>query len=157
MSFALSAQCAVPTCNQFPAAVMDQDIDAPDATYAADPELTFFKDVMMFRGDTIQHTFDDAIKFFNESYGLASPFHLQMSTMSIFYQNAKLSPSEIADNAVNLVTLNNWIQTGNNRSNCYKVSDRGFQATFSAEQTLYGSYGGNDGKTVGVTDSVALH
>ena len=44
-----------PTCGQFPAsflAVIDQNIDAPDAFIVADPELTFFKQVLNFSSIT---------------------------------------------------------------------------------------------------------
>ena len=69
-----------------------------------------------------------------------------------FYQNARLSPFIFADDIDYLVTLNNWIQTGNTRSTCYRVHDGGFRVTFSDDQVLHGSYGGAGGKPAGVTD-----
>ena len=140
------------TCQQFPVsflAVMDQDTET---VIVDDPNLTFLKEIMNFRDDAIQHTIDDVINFFNESYGLDFSLSLPNERNEYFYQNARLSPFELADNIEYLVTLNNWIQTGSTRSTCYNIRDGGFQATFSAQQTLYGSYGGSDGKTVGEMD-----
>ena len=140
------------TCQQFPVsflAVMDQDTET---VIVDDPDLTFLKEIMSFRDDAIQHTIDDVLKFFDESYGLDFSLSPPNERNEYFYQNATLSPFELADNIEYLVTLNNWIQTGSSRSTCYNIRDGGFQATFSAQQTLYGSYGGSDGKTVGEMD-----
>ena len=49
-----------------------------------------------------------------------------------------------------IVTDNNWFQSGNTRSACYLIHGGGFRATFLAEQTLHGSYGGATGKPAGV-------
>ena len=74
MEVAMSIQSPPPpTCGQFPAsfvAVIDQNIDAPDAFAVADPELTYFKEVLNFRDDDIQHSIENILKFFNQSYGL---------------------------------------------------------------------------------------
>ena len=142
------------TCNKFPAsflAVVNQDTEA---VILDDPDLTFLKEIMNFRDDTIQHTIDDVINFFNESYGLDFSLSPPNEKNEYFYQNAKLSPFELANNIEYLVVLNNWIQTGSTRSTCYKIRDGGFRAIFSAQQTLYGTYGGSGAKTVGETDSI---
>ena len=68
------------TCpsNQFSAvftSTLEQTVDEP-ALFKLDPELTFFKDVLKLRDDAIRHVFEDAINFFNNTYGLdfsASP------------------------------------------------------------------------------------
>ena len=68
------------TCpsNQFSAVfttTIEQTVDEL-AFFKLDSELTFFKDVLKFRDDAIQHVFEDAINFFNNTYGLdfsASP------------------------------------------------------------------------------------
>ena len=51
-----------------------------------------------------------------------------------------MGPFRLADDIDYLVTLNNWIQTGNTRSTCYRIRDRGFQVKFSDDQVLHGSY-----------------
>ena len=49
------------------------------------------------------------------------------------------------------MTDNHWIRTGNTRSSCYRIHEGGFWVTFSGEQTLYGSYGGAEGKPAATT------
>ena len=137
-------------CGQFPAlfvGIIDQDIDSP-SFLQADPDLIFFKEILKFRGDAIQHTFNDAIKFFNESFGLDF-------SSSHVYQNSTLGAFKISDDIDYLVTLNNWIQTGSTRSSCYRNNDGGIGVTFSGEQTLRGTYGGSYGKTVGAPNFLA--
>ena len=132
-----------PTCGQFPAsflAVIDQNIDAPDFFIVADPELTFFKQVLNFRDIEESKTFDNAIKFFNESYGLDFSLSPPTDQNEYFYQNAKMGQFRLAEEVDNVVTLNNWIQTGNTRSTCYRIRDRGFQVKFSDDQVVHGSY-----------------
>ena len=155
---AMSFQRATQTCHPFSAtsvAIMNQNIDNPSGVFVDDPQLTYFRDIMKFRDDTIQHTLEDAFKFFNETYGLDFSLSPPTDQNEYFYQNARLSPSRLADDIDYLVTLNNWIQTGNTRSTCYKIRDGGFQVSFSDDQLLHGSYGGAGGLPVGVTNFIA--
>ena len=148
----MSFQRAAQTCHPFSAtfvAIIDQNIDGPGAL--EDPQLTFLRDTMKFRDDAIQHTLEDAIKFFNETYGLDFSLSPHTDQNEYFYQNARLSPYRIADDIDYQVTLNNWIQTGNTRSTCYRLRDGGFRVTFSDDQLLHGSYGGAGGLPVDVT------
>ena len=61
-----------------------------------------------------------------------------------------MGPFMLSEEANYVVTTNNWIRNGNTRSTCYKIRDGGFRVRFSADQTLYGSYGGAQGKPAGV-------
>ena len=147
-----------PTCHPFSAtflALIDQSVDTPNLLID-DPELTFFKDIMMFRDDAIQHTIDDIVNFFNETYGLDFSLSPPNDQNEYFYENAKLSPFRIPHEKIDyLVTLNNWIQRGSTRSSCYRIRDGGFQVTFpSGDQLLRGSYGGDDGVLATVTDVI---
>ena len=146
-----------PTCGQFPAsflATADLLIDAPNAFVVPDHELTFFKEVLGFRDDAIQHTLEDAFKFFNETYGLDFSLSPPTDQNVYFYQNAILIPYRLADDIDYQVTLNNWIQTGNTRSTCYRLHEGGYSVTFSDHQLLRGSYGGADGLPAGVTNVI---
>ena len=143
------------TCQQFPAsflAIINEKINPPFTVIVDDPKLTFFKEIMNFREDAIQHTINDVMKFYNETYGLDFSLSSPNEKNEYFYQNAKLSPFEMTDNVEYLVTVNNWIRTGSTRSNCYQIRDGGFRVTFSADQTLRGTYGGESGVVVGVTE-----
>ena len=154
----MSFQRAAQTCHPFSAtfvAIIDQNIDGPSGVHVDDPQLTFFRDIMKFRDDAIQHTLEDAIKFFNETYGLDFSLSPPTDQNEYFYQNARLSPFTLTDETDYLVTLNNWIQTGNTRSACYRLRDGGFRVSFSDDQLLHGSYGGAGGLPVGVTNFVS--
>ena len=50
--------------------------------------------------------------------------------------------------------MNIWIRTRNTRSNCYRIHDGGIVVSFLADRTLYGSYGGAEGKPISVDGSL---
>ena len=60
-----------------------------------------------------------------------------------FFQNATLQPIRRGD-SVN-ITLNRWILTGSTQSKCFHTEIGGFLVTFSGEQILKGTYGGEGG------------
>ena len=117
-----------------------------------DPELNFLKEVMQFREEAIQHTIEDVMRFFNDFYGLDFSASTPNEQNERFFQNATMGPFVLSEEANYVVTTNNWIRNGNTRSTCYKIHDGGFRVSFSADQTLYGSYGGAQGKPAGVNE-----
>lgn len=122
-----------------------------------DPELTFFTTVLQFREAAIQHVIGDALKFFNDSYGLDFSDSIPNEQKERLFQNAKMSPFIFPPGKFNyFVTDNNWIRNGHTSSSCYALVDGGFQVTFSGQQVLYGSYGGDEGKAVG-TESLVVY
>ena len=82
----------------------------------ADPELKFFKEILGFRDDAIQHTTVDAMKFFNDTYGLnffpSAPNDLNQR----FFENAIMEPFTFSEDIKFFATTNNWIRTGSTRS-----------------------------------------
>ena len=133
-------------------ASLDQTLDSLEI-FKDDPELTFFKTIMQFRDAAIQHTADDAIRFFNDRFGLDFSASTPNQQNERFFENAKMGPHIVVSNDYN-VTVNNWFRSGNTRSACYLAREGGFRVTFSAEQTLHGSYGGATGKPAGVMNVV---
>ena len=97
------------TCpsNQFSAvftATIEQTVDEL-VLLKIDSELTFFKDVLKFRDDAIRHVFEDAINFFNNTYGLdfsASPLN-ENHQRSI--KDAVMSPFILLDHIEFFVTI----------------------------------------------------
>ena len=135
-------------------ATIDQTIDDP-AAYMDDPELTFFKTELKFRDSDIQHTIDDAIQFFNNTYGLDFSDSPPNEKNQRFLPNARMNPFMLIPGKLDfIVTDSRWIRTGNTHSSCYFIHSGGFQVTFSADQTLYGSYGGDEGKPAGIGNSM---
>ena len=127
----------------------------PSTGPVEDPELSFFKTYLKFRDSDIQHTIDDTIRFFNNTFGLDFSDSPPNEKNERFLQNAKMGPFMISPDIDYIVTDSHWIRTGNTRSSCYLIHDGGFQVTFSGERTLYGSYGGAEGKPVGPANLVA--
>ena len=81
---------------------------------------------MQFRDEAIQHTVDDAIQFFNDTYGLDFSASAPNTRNERFFENAKMSPFISLPDANYIVTEKNWIRNGNTRSTCYVVHDGGF-------------------------------
>ena len=113
-----------------------------------DPELTFFKSVMKFDDDEINYVTEDAIDFFNYTYGLDFSNSPPDEQNQRFLDNARMAPYRLRRSVSNFATANNWIRNGNTRSTCYRVRDGGFSVDILAKQTLYGKYGGDEGKPV---------
>ena len=132
-------------------ASIDQTPDTP-ILFPDDPELNFFKKVMKFEEDEIQDAFEYATHFFNESYGLDFSTSSPNERNELLFENAKMGPFISSEKADYVVTANNWIQNGKTRSRCYQVRAGGIRVTFSDDQTLYGRYGGDDGKPAGMGD-----
>ena len=117
-------------------ATLDQTFANPSFAQA-DPEFTFFKRYMKFRDEAIQHVTDDAIRFFNESYGLDFSGSAPNEQNERFFENAKMNPYILPPDTINyVVRSNNWIRSGSTRTVGYPIRDGGFQVTFSADQTL---------------------
>ena len=120
-----------------------------------DPELTFFKTYLKFRDSDIQHTIDDAIQFLNNTYGLDFSNSPPNEKNQRFLPNARINPLLLVPGKLDfIVTDSRWIRTGNTYSSCYFIHYGGFQVTFSAEQTLYGSYSGAEGMPAGTANSM---
>ena len=135
-------------------ATLDQTVDKPGISQA-DPEFTFFKRYMKFRDEAIQHATDDAIRFFNESYGLDFSTSAPNEQNECFFENAKMNPYFLPPDTIDyVVTSNNWIQSGSTRSVSYLIRLGGFQVTFLSDQTLRGSYGGTEGKPAGPAEGL---
>ena len=148
MASIVAAQTTVSPADWFPAvftATSGQMADKP-VPFDDDPEFYFFKNIMKFRDEAIQHTTEDAIEFFNDSYGLDFFGSTPNAQNERFFQNARMNPFILNPDIRYTVTSNNWIRTGSTRSSCLNMRDGGFQVTFSGNQTLYGSYGGTEGK-----------
>ena len=135
-------------------ASIDQTFDTFKDFLQDDPELHFFKTYMQFRDTAIEHTVDDAIQFFNNKFGLDFSASTPNEKNERFFENATMSPFISSDEVNYIVTINNWFRSGNTRSTCYLIRDGGFRVTFSANQTLRGSYGGDTGKPAAAAHSL---
>ena len=155
----VAVACLTVSCQTCPAdyfkasflATLELYLEEGVTPYIPDPELKFFKDVLKFRDSEIQHITYDAIKFFNESFGLDFSNSIPNDQNEYFIENAKMSPFAVKPETPQLITINSWIRTGSTRSNCYKLRNGVFTVSFSDNVTLHGSYGGPAGKPAGST------
>ena len=147
--------CGPDGCTDFTATfvgLIDQTVDF--SGLLSDPEMTFFKEEMGLRDDDIQHVFDDAIKFYNETYGLDFSNSPPNEQNEYFFGNAKMSLFRSNEDVHYRLILNNWIQTGNTRTTCRDIPFGGYLVTFTGDQLLHGSYGGDEGLPAGVGNSI---
>ena len=109
-----------------------------------DTNLTFFSDVLGYSDDEIQQEVQSALQFFSERFGLDFSLTQPNELGLRFFQNATLQPV-IFRVPIPFATLNRWLLTGNTRSKCFLSRNGGFFVTFSGEQILKGTYGGEEG------------
>ena len=120
-----------------------------------DPNLTFLSDVLGYSDDQIQQEVQNSLQFFSERFGLDFSLSQPNELGHRFFQNATLQPV-IQANILGHAIINRWFLTGNTRSKCFPLSLGGFLVTFSGEQILKGTYGGEEG--IGVsTDRYLLY
>ena len=155
----LSVSCQTCPSDYFTAAffiTVEARFKVTSPPFIPDPELTYFKDLLNFRDDDIQHFIEDAIKFFNDSFGLDFSDSIPNEQNERFIENAKMSPFRTSPEVVEgqYVTVNTWLRSGSTRSNCYQMQDGAFAITFVNSATVYGSYGGPAGKPIGPTDQI---
>ena len=90
-------------------ATIETIVDDLTAT-SPDPELYFFRNVLKFRHENIVHFAEDAIYFFNDTFGLDFSTSPPTDRHELFYENAKFSPFIFSEDVSYTVTSNNWIQ-----------------------------------------------
>ena len=118
-----------------------------------DPNLTYFREVLGYSDDEIQQEVQNALQFFSERFGLEFSLTQPNELGQRFFQNATLLPivRQVNFNAV----LSRWILSGNTKSKCFRTGIGGFYVTFSGEQILKGTYGGEEGIDVPTSRIVA--
>ena len=116
-----------------------------------DSNLTFFREVLGFDDAEIEQETQNAFQFFNERFGLdfsqSEPNELGIR----FFENATIQPNRQPRGI--FITFNRWLLTGNTRSKCFIATIGGYLVNFIGEQTLRGTYGGEEGIQVS-TDRV---
>ena len=116
--------------------------------YMLDPNLTFFREVLGYSDDEVQEETQNALQFFSERFGLDFSDSQPDEKGQRFFQNATLEPMRSRPFGVTS-TFNRWILNGNVRSKCFLTLIGGFFVSFAGEQTLKGTYGGEEGIAVG--------
>ena len=108
-----------------------------------DTNLTFFREVLGFDDAESQQEIQNAFQFFNERFGLDFSLSEPDELGVHIFQNATFQPFRAAGGPI--ATFNRWLHTGNTRSRCFTTALGGYRIDFTGEQTLRGTYGGEEG------------
>ena len=110
---------------------------------SVDTNFTFFREVLGFDDAEIQQETQNAFQFFSERFGLDFSL-LEPNELGVhFFQNATFKSFRAAGGPT--ATFNRWLLTGNTRSKCFTTAIGGYRVDFTGEQTLRGTYGGEEG------------
>ena len=130
---------------------IDQTVEDPNV-FDEDPKLYFFKEVLHFREEEIHRVFEDAINFFNYTYGLDFSGSPPDEEYHRYLDNAMMFPAVLQKDVNFIATANNWIRNGNTRSRCYRIYAGSVTVTLLNDTTLHGRYGGDTGKPAGPSE-----
>ena len=128
LSIAAAQTCPSPWFDAHFVALADQ---ALPAAQEFDPNLTYFREVLRFTEEEIEQQTQNAIQFFNATYGLDFSQSQPDAQGQRFYQNATFFPSRIP--IFYSVSSNRWILNGNTRSKCFNLQEGGYWVYFAAE------------------------
>ena len=114
-----------------------------------DPDLTYLKDVIKLTEEETTKFEEDALDFFNKTYGLdfsQVSQHQGVRTIS----NAIMIPFRLSEDArgTRKWTFNRWIATGSIQNQCFDFNEGGYLVIITSNTILYGTYGGPNGKAV---------
>ena len=120
----------------------------------ADPNLTFFRDVLQFTEQEIETATQSAIEYFNERFGLDFSDSVPNEQGQRIYQNATFSAAQVPFTYT--AKANRWLVNGNTKSRCFDARLGWFGVILQDNQVLYGTYGGTEGRRIGPTSFYAL-
>ena len=150
LGIAAAQTCPSPWFDAHFVALADQ-IQPPTREF--DPNLTYFREVLRFTEQEIEQQTQNAIQFFNTTYGLDFSQSQPNAQGQRFYQNATFFPARLPLSLS--VSTNRWILNGNTRSKCFNLQEGGYWVYFTAgPQMLHGSYGGESGRLITFPDDL---
>ena len=151
LGIAAAQTCPSPWFDAHFVALADEPLTT--ASREEDFNLTYFRNVLRFTEQEIERQTQNAIQFFNTTYGLDFSQSQPDAQGQRFYQNATFFPSR---NPFSLrVSSNRWILNGNTRSRCFNLQDGGYWVYFTAgPQMLRGTYGGEQGRLITFPDNL---
>ena len=113
----------------------------------SDPNLTFFKDILLYGDEEIEEVTQKAINYFKRRFGL--DFSQSSVTPQGFriFENATMFPVRIPVTPV--ATYNRWVINGREgRTRCFNMREGGYQVTLTGNQVVHGTYGGEEGQVL---------
>ena len=128
------------------AITIDTTISRDDFS-GVDSDLHYFKETLRLTNEETDQVTQDALEFYNTTYGLDFSNSPIDAAGRRHFENATLIPFEVPFNVP--VTHNRWIINGRKGVNrCFYMTEGGYNAVFMGEQMLHGTYGGEKGRLV---------
>ena len=135
-------------CNEpFQAALtLVNNVTFPRSTNFLDSELAYYRKVLQFTEEEIDREREEAMRFFNDTYGLDFTNIEPNEQGQRILGNVTFEPFMFSFN--NTYVYNSWLLNGKTKTRCFQVGDGGFRARFTGTTMLHGEYGGEEGKLV---------
>ena len=128
-------------------AITIDTIMSRDDLSGVDSDLHYLRETLRLTNEETEQVTQDALEFYNTTYGLdfsSSPID---DAGRRHFENATLIPFEVPFNVP--VTHNRWVINGRKGANrCFYMTEGGYNAVFTGEQILRGTYGGKEGRLV---------
>ena len=129
------------------------DTTLPTNTTLADPSYSFFSDVLNYDAEQLESATQDAFDFYTERFGLDFSQASQDSESRRFFQSSFFAPFRVRVTITG--TASRWLLNGVLGSNtCVEMLEGGFDVHFVGNQTVYGTYGGREGRTLSPADDL---
>ena len=128
------------------------NVTFPISANSLDPDFAFYRKVLRFTAEEIDHDREVAIRFYNDMYGLdftnIEPNDQGQRTLG----NATFEPYRLVFNLTYI--FNSWLVSGRTRTKCFPAASGGFRVRFSGPMMLHGEYGGEEGKLVSTNENL---
>ena len=135
--------------------IAEKDV-SQSATVLTPDNFDFFKDIMQYSQAQIDEVTDEAIDFFKTRYGLDFSQAQPGSLGEREIEDAVFATFTFSPEIEYTINFNTWIFNNQRSTRCYENRDGGFFVSFKRETTLYGEYGGAEGKPVTANDIVVF-
>ena len=136
--------------------VVDEIVPLDIGQQFSDPNLTFFKDILLYGDEEIEEFTQKAINFFKRQFGLDfSQSSLTPQGFRIF-ENATMFPLRIPMGAV--ATYNRWVINGREgNTRCFNMREGGYEVSFTGNQMVHGTYGGEQGQVLTAGEGIGYY
>ena len=128
------------------------NVTYPTPASLLDPDHVFYRDVLRFTDEEIDHEREAAIHFFRNTYGLDFTNVEPDEHGQRILGNATFQPIVFPFN--NTYVFNSWLVNGRARTRCFRSRGGGFQVFFSDTVMLHGEYGGEEGRLAFANDAI---
>ena len=135
---------------------LDQIVPLDIGQQFFDTNLTFFKEVLLYDDKEIEEFTQKVIRFFNRRFGLdfsQSPITPQGFRI---FENATMYPVRMPVEVV--ATYNRWVINGREgNTRCFNMREGGYHVSFSGNQMVHGTYGGEQGQMLTPAEEIAYN